>query len=120
MHPKGAPVTDYPILVPVTLACAVAAVIWGRSATRLQRAWKRIDDGTNPIASELALSAFRKELHTTILYAVAAMYGLSQQIFFAARAALLQTMLSDDQLGPANAVLESLRRSEERRVGKEC
>src|SRR5438067_7122558 len=44
-----------------------------------------------------------------IIYAVAAFYGFSQQVFFAARAALLQTMLSDDQLGPANAVLESLR-----------
>jgi len=44
-----------------------------------------------------------------IIYAVAALYGFSQQIFFAARAALLQSMLDDDHLGPANAVLESLR-----------
>jgi hypothetical protein len=44
-----------------------------------------------------------------IIYAVAAFYGFSQQVFFAARAALLQTMLSDDHLGPANAVLETLR-----------
>src|SRR5918911_5410007 len=44
-----------------------------------------------------------------IIYVVAAFYGLSQQVFFAARAALLQSMLSDDHLGPANAVLESLR-----------
>jgi MFS family permease len=44
-----------------------------------------------------------------IIYAVAALYGFSQQVFFAARAALLQSMLSDDHLGPANAVLESLR-----------
>ena len=44
-----------------------------------------------------------------IIYAVAALYGFSQQIFFAARSALLQSMLSDSQLGPANAVLESLR-----------
>src|SRR5918912_3239486 len=44
-----------------------------------------------------------------IIYAVAAFYGLSQQVFFAARSALLQSMLSDAHLGPANAVLESLR-----------
>src|ERR687886_2656473 len=44
-----------------------------------------------------------------IIYAVAALYGVSQQVFFAARSALLQSMLSDDHLGPANAVLESLR-----------
>src|SRR5919199_5730210 len=44
-----------------------------------------------------------------IIYVVAAFYGLSQQVFFAARSALLQSMLSDDHLGPANAVLESLR-----------
>jgi hypothetical protein len=44
-----------------------------------------------------------------IIYAVAAFYGFSQQVFFAARAALLQSMLTDEELGPANAVLESLR-----------
>jgi Major Facilitator Superfamily len=44
-----------------------------------------------------------------IIYAVAAFYGFSQQIFFAARAALLQSMLRDGELGAANAVLESLR-----------
>src|ERR671932_1572511 len=44
-----------------------------------------------------------------IIYVVAALYGVSQQVFFAARSALLQSMLRDDHLGPANAVLESLR-----------
>src|SRR2546429_2708134 len=44
-----------------------------------------------------------------VIYVVASMYGVSQQIFFAARSALLQTMLRDGDLGPANAVLESLR-----------
>src|SRR2546423_3777185 len=44
-----------------------------------------------------------------IIYVVAALYGFSQQIFFAARSALLQSMLRDGDLGPANAVLESLR-----------
>ena len=46
-----------------------------------------------------------------ILFAVAGAYGLSQQLLFAARAALLESMLDDDQLGPANATLEILRQA---------
>jgi MFS family permease len=44
-----------------------------------------------------------------IIFAVAAGYGISQQVFFAARSALLQTMLDDEDLGFANGVLECLR-----------
>ena len=57
----------------------------------------------------LPLLAVRGPDTVWIIYAVAALYGFSQQIFFAARAALLQSMLADDDLGPANTVLESLR-----------
>lgn len=46
-----------------------------------------------------------------ILFAVGAAYGLSQQVFFAARTALLESMLDDDQLGSANAMLEILRQA---------
>jgi len=60
-------------------------------------------------AGLLPLLAVRGPEDVWIIYAVATFYGLSQQIFFAARSALLQSMLSDDDLGPANAVLESLR-----------
>src|SRR5918911_985289 len=60
-------------------------------------------------AGLLPLLAVRGPATVWIIYAVATLYGLSQQVFFAARAALLQSMLSDDALGPANAVLESLR-----------
>jgi serine phosphatase RsbU (regulator of sigma subunit) len=63
---------DRPILVPVAIGCVVGAVVWGRSARRLHRAWARIDDGSNDTASDLARSAFRKELHTTLLYAIGA------------------------------------------------
>jgi serine phosphatase RsbU (regulator of sigma subunit) len=72
-----------PLLAIVALGCAVAAVVWGRSARRLQRAWQRIDDGSGSDAAELARSAFRKELHTSILYG-------------ALTIALLATSLSDD------------------------
>src|ERR671933_583351 len=60
-------------------------------------------------AALLPLLAVRGPDGVWIIYAVATFYGISQQIFFAARSALLQSMLSDDALGPANAVLESLR-----------
>ena len=62
---------DRPILLPVAAACAVAAVIWGRSAIHLQRAWRRISGGADTVNAALARSAFRKELHTTLLYVVA-------------------------------------------------
>jgi MFS transporter len=60
-------------------------------------------------AGLLPLLAVRGPGTVWIIYLVAAFYGFSQQVFFAARSALLQSMLSDEELGPANAVLESLR-----------
>lgn len=71
----------------VALACAGAAVIWGRSSLRLQRVWRRIAGevsatGAGADAAELARSAFRKESHTTILYgavAVGAAAGAATQ-----------------------------------------
>ncbi|MDP1820371.1 MAG: PP2C family protein-serine/threonine phosphatase [Acidimicrobiales bacterium] len=65
---------DTPILAIVAVAALVAAILWGRSARRLQRAWQRIDDelGTEADATVLARSAYHKELHTVTLYAVIA------------------------------------------------
>jgi serine phosphatase RsbU (regulator of sigma subunit) len=59
-----------PVLAAVAAACVLAAVIWGRSALRLHRAWRRIDEGIGADAADLARSAFRKELHTAALYAL--------------------------------------------------
>ena len=61
------------VLVVVGLACAVSAVVWGRSSRRLQRAWRRIaaevdDQGRGADARDLARSQFRKEVHTAGLY----------------------------------------------------
>ena len=58
----------------VALAALVAAVLWGRSARRLQRVWQRVDDELGPDADAtlLARSAYHKELHTVTLYAVIA------------------------------------------------
>ena len=61
-----------PPLTVVALGCLVAAVVWGRSARRLRRAWLRIDDSSEGDAVVLARSAFRKEAHTALLYALLA------------------------------------------------
>lgn len=65
---------DKPILAVVAVAALVAAVVWGRSAQRMQRVWHRIADELGPEADAtvLARSGYRKELHTVTLYAVLA------------------------------------------------
>jgi serine phosphatase RsbU (regulator of sigma subunit) len=65
---------DKPILAVVAVAALVAALVWGRSAQRLQRVWHRIADelGDDADAAVLARSAYRKELHTVTLYSVLA------------------------------------------------
>jgi serine phosphatase RsbU (regulator of sigma subunit) len=61
-----------PFLLPVAVACLAATVVWGRSALHLQRAWRRITEGAaGSVSADLARSAFRKELHTAILYGAA-------------------------------------------------
>jgi hypothetical protein len=78
-----------PLLVAV--ACAAAAWVWGRSALRLQRAVRRITTelnvtGSGLEAARLARAAFRKSLHTTILYGLlavgVAVTGISENTVF--------------------------------------
>jgi len=73
-------VVDYPLLLVVSLACAAAAVIWARSALRLERSWRRLLEGSGPsgtMAAGLARSAYRKEVHTSLLYTVVAIVSAS-------------------------------------------
>ena len=65
---------DKPILALVAVAALLAALVWGRSAQRLQRVWQRIEDelGSDADATVLARSSYRKEVHTVVLYAVIA------------------------------------------------
>ena len=66
---------EYPYLLVVAIACLLAATVWGRSALRLHRSWRRIRGGSGPagsIAADLARSSYRKELHNTLLYGAAA------------------------------------------------
>jgi phosphoserine phosphatase RsbU/P len=66
---------DTPLLALVAVACLLAAIVWGRSAQRLQRVWLRIEDNVGPHADAtvLARSAYRKELHSSTLYSVLAL-----------------------------------------------
>lgn len=56
----------------VAAACLVAAAVWARSTRHHQRAWERTarEFGPESDPAVLARSAFRKELHATVLYAV--------------------------------------------------
>ena len=61
----------------VAATCVLAAGVWGRSAQRQQRAWRRIagdvsKTGAGADAADLVRSAFRKEVHTAVLYLVVA------------------------------------------------
>jgi sigma-B regulation protein RsbU (phosphoserine phosphatase) len=67
---------EAPVLLVVALGCLVASAIWGRSALRLERSWRRIREGSgtgSSVAADLARSAYRKEVHNTLLYAIAAL-----------------------------------------------
>ncbi|HYX44273.1 MAG TPA: hypothetical protein VE760_04460, partial [Acidimicrobiales bacterium] len=67
---------EAPLLLVVALGCLVASAIWGRSALRLERSWRRIREGSgtgSSVAADLARSAYRKEVHNTLLYAIAAL-----------------------------------------------
>jgi serine phosphatase RsbU (regulator of sigma subunit) len=68
---------NQPILALVALGCAAASVVWGRSARYRQKILRRVEQesGDNDL-KELLLSDFRKDLHTTILYAVVGLAAL--------------------------------------------
>ncbi len=66
---------DYPLLLVVAAACAVASGVWARSARRLQKVAARADQefGRESDAATVGRSAFRKDVHSTVLYAVLAL-----------------------------------------------
>jgi serine phosphatase RsbU (regulator of sigma subunit) len=62
-------------LAAAAIPCAIAAALWARAASRLARAARRIERETASSsggreASELARSAFDKDVHTAVLYSV--------------------------------------------------
>lgn len=72
---------NQPILAVVAVACAAAAVIWGRSARYRQGVLRRVEkESGDTDLKELLLSDFRKDVHTTVLYAVLAASALAAGI----------------------------------------
>jgi len=65
---------EYPFLLVVATACAIAAGVWARSARRLQKVASRAERefGHRADATTIARSSFRKDVHSTVLYAVLA------------------------------------------------
>jgi MFS family permease len=66
--------------------------------------------GTNAAvgAAVLSLLAIQDRHQLWLIYAVAAVTGLANDVLGASKSALLKDMLPDDQLGPANALLQTL------------
>nr|MBA3280791.1 hypothetical protein [Acidimicrobiia bacterium] len=66
---------EYPFLLVVAAACAIAAGVWARSALRLQKVASRAERefGRTSDAATVARSSFRKDVHSTVLYAVLAL-----------------------------------------------
>ena len=66
-----------PLLLVAAVACVIAAFIWGRSARYRYRVLRRIEAGSGDSdAKVLARAEYRKDIHTTILYAVVAVAAL--------------------------------------------
>ena len=66
---------ESPLLLAVAIGCALASLIWLRSAFRLERSWRRIErlvgeTGRGQDAANLSFFAFRKELHTGLVYLI--------------------------------------------------
>jgi serine phosphatase RsbU (regulator of sigma subunit) len=72
---------DQPLLALVSVGCLVAAAVWGRSARYRQKLYRRLErESGDADLKSLALSDFRKDLHTTVLYAVLALATASAAI----------------------------------------
>jgi len=93
----------------VMAAPSVVAPLGGVVVDRLPRRWVMIVTDLATAAVVLSLLAVRTRADVWLIYVVAGIYGLSQQVFFAARSGLLVSMLDDERLGEANSVLESIR-----------
>jgi serine phosphatase RsbU (regulator of sigma subunit) len=63
------------VLALVAAACIIAAAVWARSARRAERVLQRVQKefGDDSDALVVARAAFRKEVHTTLLYSVLAL-----------------------------------------------
>ncbi|MFN8038020.1 MAG: PP2C family protein-serine/threonine phosphatase [Acidimicrobiales bacterium] len=83
-----------PVLALVALASAAAAAIWGRSARYRQKLLRRIESqsGDSDLKS-LALSDLRKDVHTTLLYALVSLSAAVMAIVGTERSAVVLLLL---------------------------
>jgi serine phosphatase RsbU (regulator of sigma subunit) len=74
---------DRPAIAIVAVAALAAAVVWARSARRLQRAFGRIAaaTGADSEASQLARSAVFKDVHASLLYLIAGLYAVVETVW---------------------------------------
>lgn len=84
-----------PILVVVALASSIAAAVWGRSARYLRKLQLRVEAELGPEEEPtvLARAAFRKELHTSVLYIVLALTSLAAGLSSSTSAVLLYAFI---------------------------
>lgn len=63
---------EHPLLLVVAAACALATAVWSSSARRLRKVERRAERefGRESDVATVARSAFRKDVHTAVLYAV--------------------------------------------------
>jgi MFS family permease len=96
----------------VFLALVLPALVAPLAAVWIDRFPRRLVMIANDLATGLVvllLLLVRDRGDVWIIYAVAAFYGASQQVFFAARSGLLAGWLDSEELGRANGILESVR-----------
>jgi serine phosphatase RsbU (regulator of sigma subunit) len=86
---------EHPLLLVVASACAIAAAVWARSARRLRTVARRAEQafGRESDAATVARSAFRKDVHSTVLYAVLTVAALGGAFLSSGAGALLALVL---------------------------
>lgn len=78
------------VLVLVAIACGAAAAIWGRSARYRQKVLTRIEKQSGDAdLKRLSQSDFRKDLHTSLLYAVVGFGALVMAVIGTANSAVV-------------------------------
>ncbi|HEY2332182.1 MAG TPA: PP2C family protein-serine/threonine phosphatase [Acidimicrobiales bacterium] len=73
---------DRPYLAILAVALLGAVVVWGRSAARLQRARRRIEqaNGYDSESAMLARAAFFKECHTVVVYGALVVIAVAEAV----------------------------------------
>jgi serine phosphatase RsbU (regulator of sigma subunit) len=84
------PTMNQLVLAVVAVACAAAAVIWGRSAAYRQKIVRRVDrESDDAELAELLRSDLRKDAHTAVLYGVLALSAAATSLAEVPSVALL-------------------------------